>query len=731
MLSSSATLLPMRNDTTQRHAMRRVMGDPRRHPYGPLRYVHDARSWWRRRCTRSALSVVGRRERLVRLEWAHTMVTQPACVVEVTEIVPPENVPIVAARVAERLAMPVERVQKLIDARIGPITRPLRADKAEAIAQTFEAAGVVVAIRPATFEDELDAPPPPSGSVAAERAAASAVPEAASEPEPAYVPEPEPAYEPEPSFEHEPEPESAPEDGSVDEPDTDSEPAPAPLFAAPSGSASTDVPDRGPPPEPHRDPERDDDRDPERDPDRHDDGVDLPGEPEPEPVELPGRAPDAASTHPASASPTPANASTMVSRPRAMLRIEPEDDDDDGPDDDGLEARGEIAPRRRPLVVELGETDDEVLPARDDEGDDGFTDAASWGGQEDDRTGGWSVPRRGVSSDEHHSDLAPDEGDHDGDDDAFDDDDLADDEVAAPSSAAPAAPAPFTAHAATVPMRDRPVIAVHETLDDLHDDVLDRGPLPRDAARPAGASSRAEPTPVERGVPVAWRGLGGASVGPARPVDASIPRRVDPAEAAAELEARRVVQRRTLMLWALVLAVVLFVVAQFWAAGRAATSFDHGLLRYRDGQFTAARQVWSGLAAGGDAHAQFMLGYMSETGLGQSWSARAAASWYRLAAEQGHVEAQWRLGTLYDRGLGVPWSPADARRWWAFAADGGHAEASFALGRSLFTVPRTAADLQAARVAFDRALALGWHEAATYAAVLSVVSGATNVDGLR
>jgi TPR repeat protein len=140
--------------------------------------------------------------------------------------------------------------------------------------------------------------------------------------------------------------------------------------------------------------------------------------------------------------------------------------------------------------------------------------------------------------------------------------------------------------------------------------------------------------------------------------------------------------------------------------------------------------VWSSLAAQGDPNAQFMLGYMSETGLGQSWSARAAASWYRLAADAGHVEAQWRLGSLYDRGLGVPWSPADARRWWALAAEGGHGEAAFALGRSLFTVPRTHGDLQAARVAFERALALGHHEASTYAAVLSVVSDAHNPNGI-
>ena len=85
-------------------------------------------------------------------------VNQRACVVEVVEQVAEADVAIVAARVGERLAMAPERVRKLIEGRTGPITRALRADKADAIAQTFEAAGVRVVIRPAEPEELEDLP---------------------------------------------------------------------------------------------------------------------------------------------------------------------------------------------------------------------------------------------------------------------------------------------------------------------------------------------------------------------------------------------------------------------------------------------------------------------------------------------------------------------------------------------------------------------------------------------
>lgn len=97
------------------------------------------------------------------------------CVVEVVQQVPDVDVAIVAARVAERLSMPSERVRKLIERRTGPITKALRPDKAEAIAQTFQAAGVRVIVR-AAEPDEIDPPPAPvvNEAVATEPAPAEA-----------------------------------------------------------------------------------------------------------------------------------------------------------------------------------------------------------------------------------------------------------------------------------------------------------------------------------------------------------------------------------------------------------------------------------------------------------------------------------------------------------------------------------------------------------------------------
>jgi hypothetical protein len=581
------------------------------------------------------------------------MVHQPTCIVEVIEIVPPEMVPVVAARVAERLAMPVERVQKLIDDRVGPITRPLRPDKADAIAQTFEAAGVVVAIRPSTDEDELDEAPPADEPPVDEPA------DDTDEPDTAEPAAPAPA---DPMIERSPRHAAAPDawqgsleaelEGVEDHPGYASEDSDAAADALELDAAWSSPAPEQPSPAPRAVPRVD---------------------PWP-PARSLGRA------GPAGRSPAP-------------LRIEPEDDDDDGPQDDGLEARGEIAPRRRPLVVELGESEAGAGAP--------FTDTASWERTLDESVDGWSLPAHagGAADDAGSSPAAagaPDENPSAWDEDTTDE----------------VAPIEFERGAMDAVDSVTPVV---------------RPPAPRSGAR--------ERAPVEaapaRPVPVAWRGLGGEESGPARPPDAAIPRRLGTAEAEAFERAQRTTLRRTLMLWALVLAVLLLVAVQLWANARASAGFDQGLHSYRDADFAAARQVWSRLASEGDPNAQFMLGYMSETGLGQPWSARAAASWYRLAADQGHTEAQWRLGSLYDRGLGVAWSVQDARRWWAAAAASGHGEAAYALGRSLFTTPRSPSDLAAARVAFDRAVALGWHEATTYAVVLSGVSGAPNETAIR
>lgn len=65
-------------------------------------------------------------------------------VVEVARPVPATEVDAVAALVAERLRMDAGRIRTLLDGRTGPVTRPIRADKADAIARVFADAGVEV-----------------------------------------------------------------------------------------------------------------------------------------------------------------------------------------------------------------------------------------------------------------------------------------------------------------------------------------------------------------------------------------------------------------------------------------------------------------------------------------------------------------------------------------------------------------------------------------------------------
>ncbi|MFU8887703.1 MAG: tetratricopeptide repeat protein, partial [Trueperaceae bacterium] len=205
----------------------------------------------------------------------------------------------------------------------------------------------------------------------------------------------------------------------------------------------------------------------------------------------------------------------------------------------------------------------------------------------------------------------------------------------------------------------------------------------------------------------------------------------------ADEDAATRVRRRGVLLVLLAIAVAGFVLSQWWVASRAGATFDvsAGFHAYRDGDFAAARRHWERLAAAGDPTAQFMLGYLAEAGLGAPWSARAAAAWYRTAAEAGHAEAAWRLGRLYEAGLGVAPDDGEARRWFRAAADGGHGEAAFAWAtswmRELGIVwARDGVEVWPAGVldelseAFERATALGFHEAAPYAASLAAARSA-------
>jgi hypothetical protein len=178
--------------------------------------------------------------------------------------------------------------------------------------------------------------------------------------------------------------------------------------------------------------------------------------------------------------------------------------------------------------------------------------------------------------------------------------------------------------------------------------------------------------------------------------------------------------RRPLAL-ALALAVIALLVLQLTPALRIgpAGGFEPGLDAYRHARFVAARRQWLPAAEAGDPRAQFMVGYLSEMGLGQPWSNARAAPWYRQAAERGHAQAQARLASLYARGMGVPHDEVAATRWYRAAAQGGLLEAQFELGQRLLYGLGAARDEVAARQWFERVAAAGHPEAATLAELLA------------
>ncbi len=100
-------------------------------------------------------------------------------VVELTKVVPASRLPAAAQEIARRLGLEVPRVVTLLQDRVGPVTKPVLAAKADAIATVFQEAGVDVAIYDASslpyqtlWETEPTTPP-------------SAGPTAAPTPEPA------------------------------------------------------------------------------------------------------------------------------------------------------------------------------------------------------------------------------------------------------------------------------------------------------------------------------------------------------------------------------------------------------------------------------------------------------------------------------------------------------------------------------------------------------------------
>lgn len=93
---------------------------------------------------------------------------------------------------------------------------------------------------------------------------------------------------------------------------------------------------------------------------------------------------------------------------------------------------------------------------------------------------------------------------------------------------------------------------------------------------------------------------------------------------------------------------------------------------YERGDYATALVGFWDYAGQGDAHAQFILGFMYANGQGVPKDSSVAVRWLRLAAEQGSTPAQAALGAMYAQGQGVPEDAVSAYAWFSVAAAQGN-----------------------------------------------------------
>jgi TPR repeat protein len=120
----------------------------------------------------------------------------------------------------------------------------------------------------------------------------------------------------------------------------------------------------------------------------------------------------------------------------------------------------------------------------------------------------------------------------------------------------------------------------------------------------------------------------------------------------------------TAIRFALIIACVL-------AAGSAARAdFRTGEAAFKSGNYNDAYLQLLGPGHSGDPRAQYLLGQMSDSGLGPiALDPKEAVRWYRLAAAKKHPESQYALARAYAFGRGVKQDKDEAVKWLAAAAE--------------------------------------------------------------
>ena len=109
----------------------------------------------------------------------------------------------------------------------------------------------------------------------------------------------------------------------------------------------------------------------------------------------------------------------------------------------------------------------------------------------------------------------------------------------------------------------------------------------------------------------------------------------------------------------------------------------------------------------GDASSEFILGYLSQRGIGLPLEPGIAVQWFEKAATHGDADAQFTLGLSYYDGTFTPVDHLKSRAWFEKAAAQGNALAEFRLGAFYETGDSVPKDLAAATAHYKAAAIQG------------------------
>ncbi len=107
---------------------------------------------------------------------------------------------------------------------------------------------------------------------------------------------------------------------------------------------------------------------------------------------------------------------------------------------------------------------------------------------------------------------------------------------------------------------------------------------------------------------------------------------------------------------------------------------DEAFGAFQRGYYLTALNLALPRAKTGDAAAQTLIGEIYAKGLGVPENLASAATWYRLASNNGDPLATFELAVLYQQGQGVPEDRKQAAELFKTAADAGNMMAKYNLG---------------------------------------------------